>query len=83
MWHTSGANVTESEDRALLFGYYTAPFLRPQVNHNATLSVGTQAGLDADMRRWLGLEADANVGLVQDVFTPPEPKAERSAEAVA
>jgi ectoine hydroxylase-related dioxygenase (phytanoyl-CoA dioxygenase family) len=23
MWHTSGANVTRDEDRALLFGYYT------------------------------------------------------------
>jgi len=83
MWHTSGANVTQNEDRALLFGYYTAPFLRPQVNHNATLSAETQAGLDPDMRRWLGLEADANVGLVQDVFTPPQPEPDRAAEPVA
>jgi hypothetical protein len=68
MWHTSGANVTADEDRALLFGYYTAPFLRPQVNHNVTLSAETQASLDPDMRRWLGLEAAANVGLAPEVF---------------
>jgi hypothetical protein len=68
MWHTSGANVTADEDRALLFGYYTAPFLRPQVNHNVTLSAQTQASLDPDMRRWLGLEAEANVGLAPEVF---------------
>jgi ectoine hydroxylase-related dioxygenase (phytanoyl-CoA dioxygenase family) len=68
MWHTSGANVTAGEDRALLFGYYTAPFLRPQVNHNVTLSAETQASLDPEMRRWLGLEAEANVGLAPEVF---------------
>jgi hypothetical protein len=67
MWHTSGANVTADEDRALLFGYYTAPFLRAQVNHNVTLSAQTQASLDPDMRRWLGLEAEANVGLAPEV----------------
>ncbi|MDB5482353.1 MAG: hypothetical protein JWO83_3406 [Caulobacteraceae bacterium] len=68
MWHTSGANVTAGEDRALLFGYYTAPFLRPQVNHNVTLSAQTQASLDPPMRHWLGLEAEANVGLAPEVF---------------
>jgi fumagillin biosynthesis dioxygenase len=68
MWHTSGANVTANEDRALLFGYYTAPFLRPQVNHNVTLSAETQASLDPQMRHWLGLEAEANVGLAPEVF---------------
>jgi hypothetical protein len=68
MWHTSGANVTADEDRALLFGYYTAPFLRPQVNHNVTLSAETQASLDPQMRHWLGLEAEANIGLAPEVF---------------
>jgi fumagillin biosynthesis dioxygenase len=63
VWHTSGANITEDEDRALLFGYYTAPFLRPQVNWNAALSPAVQAGLEPDMRRWLGLDAVANVAL--------------------
>ena len=63
VWHTSGANTTRDEDRALLFGYYSADFLRPQVNWNAALSSAVQESLDVDMRRWLGLNAEANVGL--------------------
>ena len=63
VWHTSGANTTRDEDRALLFGYYSADFLRPQVNWNAALSSAVQESLDTDMRRWLGLNAEANVGL--------------------
>lgn len=67
MWHTSGANVTADEDRALLFGYYSVPFLRPQVNWNAALSAETQAGLDEEMRALLGLGVDANVGQAVDL----------------
>jgi len=67
MWHTSGANVTADQDRALLFGYYTRPFLRPQVNWNACLSASTQAGLDQRMRGWLGLDITANTGQVADL----------------
>lgn len=61
MWHTSGSNVTVDEDRAMLFAYYTAAFLRSQANHNVMLSAETKAVLDEDMRRWLGLEAEGNV----------------------
>ena len=63
VWHTSGANITQDEDRALLFGYYTTAFLRPQVNWNAALSPAVQASFAPDMRRWLGLDAEANVAL--------------------
>jgi fumagillin biosynthesis dioxygenase len=63
LWHTSGANVTADRQRALLFGYYSAPFIRPQVNHNATLSAEVQASLDPQMRHWLGLEPEANISL--------------------
>lgn len=31
LWHTSGGNITEDEDRALMFGYYTPDFIRPQL----------------------------------------------------
>lgn len=65
MWHTSGANITPDQDRALMFGYYTAPFLRPQVNWNACLSAETQAGLSPRMRQWLGLEVNANLGVAE------------------
>lgn len=67
LWHTSGANITADQDRALLFGYYTKPFLRPQVNWNAGLSAATQAGLSPQMRQWLGLELTANTGETADL----------------
>jgi ectoine hydroxylase-related dioxygenase (phytanoyl-CoA dioxygenase family) len=67
MWHTSGANITADQDRALLFGYYTRPFLRPQVNWNACLSSQTQASLDPRLRGWLGLDVTANTGQVADL----------------
>lgn len=62
VWHTSGANITADQDRALLFGYYSRAFLRPQMNWNAALSPQVQAGLDRQMRGWLGLDATANTG---------------------
>ena len=67
IWHTSGANVTADQDRALLFGYYTRPFLRQQVNWNAALSSRTQASLTAQMRAWLGLDVTANTGQTADL----------------
>jgi ectoine hydroxylase-related dioxygenase (phytanoyl-CoA dioxygenase family) len=67
IWHTSGANVTPDQDRALLFGYYTRPFLRQQVNWNAGLSDETQASLSPQMRQWLGLDLAANTGETADL----------------
>jgi ectoine hydroxylase-related dioxygenase (phytanoyl-CoA dioxygenase family) len=67
IWHTSGANITPDQDRALLFGYYTKPFLRPQVNWNACLSSGTQSSLAPQMRDWLGLGPTANTGEAADL----------------
>lgn len=67
IWHTSGANTTADQDRALLFGYYTRPFLRPQVNWNAALSAATQASLSPQMRTWLGLDVAANTGQTADL----------------
>ncbi len=63
LWHTSGANVTKDEERALLFGYYMKDFIRPQVNWNAALSSETIAALSPEMHAWLGLGANANVKL--------------------
>lgn len=60
MWHTSGANVTENSERALLFGYYSADFLRPQVNWNALLPVELQNSLDPELFRRLGLMVEGN-----------------------
>lgn len=61
VWHTSGSNVTESEDRALLFGFYSQPFVRPQWNHSVGLSAETQAAFSEIMRYRLGLDQWQNV----------------------
>lgn len=61
IWHTSGINKTQDEERALLFGYYSRSFIRPQWNFNVGLSEATKATLSPEMREWLGLELTANV----------------------
>jgi len=67
LWHTSGRNRTEDVARALLFGYYTRDFIRPQVNWNVVLSESTQRGLDARMQGWLGLGPSANTHVAQPI----------------
>ncbi|KAJ5763854.1 hypothetical protein N7533_002535 [Penicillium manginii] len=69
VWHTSGANITKDQERALLFGYYTVPFLRQQVNWTAALSPGIQDSLSTDMRELLGLNITANSGSASNVGT--------------
>ena len=68
MWHTSGANVTQDEERALLFGYYSVDFIRPQVNWNALLSPETQADLDEEMWLRLVLGPESNVRLAGELM---------------
>ena len=67
VWHTSGANTTTDEDRALLFGYYTKPFLRPQSNFTAALAPERQAAMSPVLRYRLGLDATLNMAF-NDVF---------------
>jgi len=61
LWHTSGENVTENEERAIVFGYYSAAFLRPQVNWNVLLAEKTRRNLSPRSRKWLGLNGTANM----------------------
>lgn len=63
LWHTSGANLSKDRERALLFGYYSSSFIRPQVNWNAALSPETVTTLSPQMHDWLGLGVRANVRL--------------------
>ena len=63
VWHTSGANITKDQDRALLFGYYTAPHLRQQVNWAVKLPEDVKEELSEDMKDWLGLRVNGNVGM--------------------
>jgi len=68
MWHTSGANVTKDAERALLFGYYSVDFLRPQVNHNVQLSAATKASLSPELFALLGLGPAANTRVAGEVL---------------
>ena len=70
LWHTSGANVTAHEERALLFGYYSRDFIRPQTNWNAALSSKTIAAMSPQMRHWLGLDPSANMSLAAPLAIP-------------
>jgi ectoine hydroxylase-related dioxygenase (phytanoyl-CoA dioxygenase family) len=60
LWHSSGANRTRSEDRALLFAYNTRPFIRQQVNWYEVLSPAVIASLDDERRHLFGFGALAN-----------------------
>lgn len=67
LWHTSGANITANEDRALLFGSYNVPFMRGQVNWAKGLSTKTQESLSEELKSWLGINRDGNLGVVKGV----------------
>lgn len=67
VWHTSGANVTADEDRALLFGYYSKPYIRPQWNFTAALRSEVQAPMSPVQRYRLGLDPSLN-SPPKDVF---------------
>ena len=73
LWHTSGENVTEKEERAIVFGYYSAAFLRPQVNWNVLLAESTQRSLSSQTRRWLGLNGTANMLSAEFLEGPDQP----------
>ncbi|MEZ5376874.1 MAG: phytanoyl-CoA dioxygenase family protein [Acidimicrobiales bacterium] len=61
VWHTSGANITQDEDRPLLFGYYSRSFVRPQWNFAVGLCPEVQATMSPTMRYRLGLDASLNL----------------------
>ena len=70
LWHTSGINVTKDERRALMFAFYGRDFVRSQVNWAVLLSERARAGLNAEERTLLGLDAINNVSGSQYVMRP-------------
>ncbi len=68
VWHTSGANVTRDRERALLFGYYAADFLRPQTNFNVNLSEATKTQLSPQLFALLGLGPDGNTRVAGEIL---------------
>jgi ectoine hydroxylase-related dioxygenase (phytanoyl-CoA dioxygenase family) len=61
VWHTSGANVTRDQRRAMAFAYYTRDFIRPQVNWAMVMPPEDQAALDDEARQMLGISAMGNI----------------------
>lgn len=61
LWHTSGMNKTKDKERAMIFGYYSRSFIRPQWNFNVALSDETKATLSPELIEWLGLGIAGNV----------------------
>ncbi|KND88293.1 Uncharacterized protein TOPH_07097 [Tolypocladium ophioglossoides CBS 100239] len=61
LWHTSGSNTTKDEDRAILFAYYSAPYMRQLVNWTAKLSGEFQQALSPELKELFGL---SHVGYV-------------------
>lgn len=55
LWHTSGQNVTKDEDRAILFAYYSAPYMRQLTNWSAKLPRELQEELSPQLKEMLGL----------------------------
>lgn len=55
LWHTSGNNVTVDQDRALLFAYYCAPYMRPLVNWSAKLPRELQDQLSPELKERFAL----------------------------
>lgn len=55
LWHTSGSNITKDEDRAILFAYYSAPYMRQLVNWTAKLPKDLQETLSPELKELFGL----------------------------
>jgi fumagillin biosynthesis dioxygenase len=57
LWHTSGSNVTADEQRRMLFAYYSADFIRQEINWALALPSEVQATMDERTRALFALSA--------------------------
>lgn len=77
LWHQTGTNETSDCERAALFAYYVARWIRPQINWNAALWPGVAAGLSPRFLDRLGfytgnVETQVPVGTRAALQTPAE-----------
>lgn len=77
LWHQTGVNRTQDCERAALFGYYVARWLRPQINWNAVLWPDVAQTLPSVFLDRLGyytgnVEVQIPAGSRANVVTPPE-----------
>jgi ectoine hydroxylase-related dioxygenase (phytanoyl-CoA dioxygenase family) len=71
LWHTSGANITDDERRAMLFAYYSADFVRQQVNWEVALSSETKERFDSETRARFGLGRMSNARIGAELTRLP------------
>jgi len=60
VWHTSGCNTTDDEQRRMLFAYYSADFIRPQMNWALCLPPEVQSNMDQRTKAWFGITPASN-----------------------
>ncbi len=72
LWHTSGQNSTEDQQRRMMFAYYSADFIRPQMNWSMTLPAEVQASLDDQARQLFGLSPAGNTRIGAELTRLPQ-----------
>ena len=57
LWHTSGSNITADQQRRMMFAYYSADFIRQEINWALALPGEVQAAMDERTRARFALSA--------------------------
>ena len=60
LWHTSGSNTTEDEQRRMMFAYYSTDFIRPQVNWALCLPEDVRAAMTPEVQALFGVTPMGN-----------------------
>jgi hypothetical protein len=73
LWHTSGSNVTADELRRMLFAYYSADYIRQEINWALALPSEVQAAMDERTRARFALSALGHTRIAVELtaLTPP------------
>jgi fumagillin biosynthesis dioxygenase len=73
LWHTSGSNVTAGEQRRMLFAYYSADYIRQEINWALALPSEVQASMDKRTRALFALSALGHTRIAVELtaLTPP------------
>jgi len=67
LWHTSGNNVTADQQRRMMFAYYSADFIRQEINWALALPREVQTAMDDDTRARFALSAMGHVRIAAEL----------------
>ncbi len=67
LWHTSGNNVTTNRQRRMMFAYYSADFIRQEINWALALPPEVQTAMDGDTRARFALSAMGHVRIAAEL----------------